>query len=96
MFLIAFLNKKGVLFAISSVGSLFGPFLLPPHADGTYMPLVSLLLESDVWFGEADEAFYFIFFAELVIYFFLFYCAGKLILKAIDKFRSHRFAEGSS
>lgn len=96
MFLIAFLNKKGVLFALVLVISLLSPFLLPPHADGTYIPLVSLLLESDVWCGEADGMFYFIFFAEMVVCFFLFYCVGKLVLKAIDRFRSHGFSDGSA
>ena len=90
------LNKKSVLFALPLVVSLSGPYLLPPHADGTYIPLVSLLLESDVWCGEADGAFYFIFFAEWVAYFFFLYCVGKLVIKATDKFRSHRIADGSA
>jgi hypothetical protein len=88
--MIRLLNKKFVLFALALVVSLFGPFLLPPHADGTYIPLVSLLLESDVWCGDADGVFYFIFLAEWVVYFFFLYCLSKLLLKATDKFLSHR------
>ena len=52
------LNKKFVRFAFSLVLALFGPFILPPHVVGTYEPLVSLLLVSDVWRGEAEIAFY--------------------------------------
>ena len=89
MLIIAVLSKKGILFALALVVSLFGPFLLPPHVEGTYIPLVSLLLESDVWCGEADGGFYSIFLAEWVVYFFLFYCLGKLVLKATNKCRSH-------
>jgi hypothetical protein len=94
--MVRLLNKKGVLFALALLVSIFFPFLLPPHADSTYVPLVSLLLESDVWCGEADGAFYFIFFAEWVAYFFFLYCVGKLVIKATDKFRSHRIADGSA
>jgi hypothetical protein len=85
----ALLNKKVVLFVLSFAGSLFGPFLLPPHVEGTYIPLASLLLESDVWYGEADGAFYIIFLAEWVVCFFLLYCVGKLVSKATDICWSH-------
>ena len=77
----ALLNKKVVRFALVLALTLFSPFVLPPHVVGTYIPIVSLLLQSEVWLGEADGAFYFIFFAELFVYFCLFYCVGRFMFK---------------
>jgi hypothetical protein len=79
------LNKKIIHFAISLALALFGPFILPPHVVGLYDPLVSLLLSSDVWRGEADGAFYVIFGVEWAVYFFLIYCSSGVILKLSGK-----------
>ncbi len=78
------LNKKFVHFAFSLVLALFGPFILPPHVVGTYEPLVSLLLRSDVWTGEAEIAFYIIMGVEWVVYFFLIYCVSGFMRSRKD------------
>jgi hypothetical protein len=90
------LKKKVILVTLALVLSLFGQFLLPPHIEGTYIPLFSLLLLSDIWCGEADGVFYYIFFAEWVVYFSAIYCVGRLILMIIDKCQSHRIDNGSA
>jgi hypothetical protein len=72
-------------FAISLAIALFGPFILPPHVVGFYDPLVSLLLSSEVWSGEADGAFYVIFCVEWAVYFFLIYCFSGVMLKLNKK-----------
>ncbi len=74
------LNKKSAHFWLSLILALFGPFILPPHVVGSYEPLVSLLLLSDVWRGEAEIAFYVIVGAEWVVYFLLIYCVSRLVL----------------
>ena len=79
------LNKKMRRFAISLAIALFGPFILPPHVVGFYDPLVSLLLSSEVWSGEADGAFYVIFCVEWAVYFFLIYCFSGVMLKLNKK-----------
>jgi hypothetical protein len=78
------LDKKFVHFAFSLVLALFGPFILPPHVVGTYEPLVSLLLRSDVWTGEAEIAFYIITGVEWVVYFFLIYCVSGFMRSRKD------------
>jgi hypothetical protein len=75
------LNKKMMRFALSLAVALFGPFILPPHVVGIYDPLVSLLLSSDVWSGEADGAFYVIFCVEWAVYSLLIYCFSGVMLK---------------
>ena len=75
------LNKKMMRFALSLAVALFGPFILPPHVVGIYDPLVSLLLSSDVWSGEADGAFYVIFCLEWAVYSLLIYCFSGVMLK---------------
>ena len=75
------LNKKMMRFALSLAVALFGPFILPPHVVGIYDPLVSLLLSSDVWSGEADGAFYVIFCVEWGVYSLLIYCFSGVMLK---------------
>ena len=75
------LNKKMMRFALSLAVALFGPFILPPHVVGIYDPLVSLLLSSDVWSGEADGAFYVIFCVEWSVYSLLVYCFSGVMLK---------------
>ena len=75
------LNKKMMRFALSLAVALFGPFILPPHVVGIYDPLVSLLLSSDVWSGEADGAFYVIFCVEWGVYSLLVYYFSGVMLK---------------
>ena len=75
------LNKKMMRFALSLAVALLGPFILPPHVVGIYDPLVSLLLSSDVWSGEADGAFYVIFCVEWAVYSLLIYCFSGVMLK---------------
>jgi hypothetical protein len=74
------LNKKLIHFAISLALALFGPFILPPHVVGAYDPLVSVLLWGDVWSGEADSAFYFVFCLEWAVYFLIIYCVSRVML----------------
>ena len=74
------LNKKSVHFGLSLILALFGPFILPPHLVGDYEPIVSLLLLSDVWRGEAEIAFYVIIGVEWAVYFLLIYSVSRFVL----------------
>jgi hypothetical protein len=66
--MIAFLKTKTAQCLISVGFALLGPFLLPPHVVGVYIPLGSLVFEGDVWKGEPGMFFYEAFFIELAIY----------------------------
>ncbi len=79
----AFLNKTVVRVALALTLALFGPFLLPPHVVGVYIPLGSLLFRSAVWRGEPDSIFYSVFFVEWVFYACLIYGVCKLAFKFI-------------
>ena len=79
------LNKKIIHFAISLTLALFGPFILPPHVVGAYEPLISLLLLSDVWRGEAEIAFYVIIGVELAVYFLLNYWISRFVFSLTRK-----------
>jgi len=60
----ALLKEKPTQFAIAVGFALLGPFLLPPHVVGVYIPLGSFLFEGNVWRGEPDRFFYGAFFIE--------------------------------
>ena len=79
------LNKKMMRFALSLAVALFGPFILPPHVVGAYEPLISLLLLSDVWRGEAEIAFYVIIGVELAVYFLLIYWISRFVFSLTRK-----------
>jgi len=85
--MIALLKKKPTQFAIAVGFALLGPFLLPPHVVGVYIPLGSFLFEGNVWRGEPDRFFYGAFFIELAIYscaaygvirFYAWLCGGRI------------------
>ena len=84
--MIALLKKKPTQFAIAVGFALLGPFLLPPHVVGVYIPLGSFVFEGNVWRGEPDRFFYGAFFIELAVYscavcgvirFYAWLCSGR-------------------
>jgi hypothetical protein len=83
--MIALLKKKPTQFAIAVGLALLGPFLLPPHVVGIYIPLGSFVFEGNVWRGEPDRFLYGAFFIELAVYSGVVYCLGRLIFKIITR-----------
>jgi hypothetical protein len=86
--MIALLKKKHTQFAIAIGLALFGPFLLPPHVVGIYIPLGSFLFEGNVWRGEPDRFFYGAFFIELAVYSGLLYGFWRLIFNLVSRYDS--------
>ena len=62
-------NIKLIQALVAAVLALLGPFLLPPHVVGVYIPLRSLLFDAKVWVGEPGGLFYGAFLIELGCYF---------------------------
>ena len=73
------LQKRVVQVTLALAFALFGPFLLPPHVVGVYIPLGSHLMRSEVWHGEPDRIFYSVFFVEWIVYSPLIYGLFRLV-----------------
>ena len=72
-------NKIVVQVPLALSLALLGPFLLPPHVVGVYIPLGSQLARSEVWHGEPNAMFYLVFFLEWFVYSFLIYGLFRLV-----------------
>src|SRR4051812_9467382 len=83
--MIALLKKRSTQFVIAAGFAFLGPFLLPPHVVGVYIPLGSFVFERDVWRGEPDRFFYGAFFIELAVYSALLYGFWRLALLSVTR-----------
>lgn len=84
------LSMRRTHYILACVAAIFGPYLLPPHVVGIYIPLVTLLFDHEVWSGGPHLLFFTVFLIEWGVYSLLLYSVWRVLYNLIRRDDSSR------